>query len=60
VSLFIKLLPGVKIRIGRRGRVRVGLGPPILRRWLGAGGSGGSTGAGPVSAYRARRRRRSL
>ena len=33
-------------------------GPRIARRWIGAGGHGWSTGAGPVSAYRPDRRRR--
>ena len=58
MGIYIRLMPGVKVRIGRRGRVRVGLGPRFLRRWMGAGGSGWSTGAGPVSAYRGDRRRR--
>lgn len=58
MAVYLRLLPGVKIRIGRRGRVRLGIGPRIARRWTGAGGHGWSTGAGPVSAYRPDRRRR--
>jgi hypothetical protein len=58
MSVFLRLAPGVKIRLGRRG-VRWGLGP----RWLrfhtgGGGGSGVSTGAGPVTFYEPLRRRR--
>jgi hypothetical protein len=33
MSLYIRLIPGVKIRIGRRGRTRVGIGPRWLRLW---------------------------
>ena len=58
MSIYIRLLPGVKVRIGRRGRTRVGIGPRWLRFWSGAGGRGVSTGAGPVSVYRPLPRRR--
>jgi hypothetical protein len=47
----------LRLRLTRRG-VRAGIGPRLLRRWVGRGGSGWSTGAGPVSAYRPDRRRR--
>jgi hypothetical protein len=60
MSLYLRLMPGVKIRIGRRG-VRAGIGPRWLRRWGGRGGGGWSSGAGPLSVYvpdRRRRRRR--
>jgi hypothetical protein len=58
MSLYLRLMPGVKIRLGRRGRVRVGLRPRWLRRWGGAGGSGWSTEAGSLSYYRPDRRRK--
>jgi hypothetical protein len=41
----------------RRG-VRARIGPRIARLHVGAGGTGFSTGAGPVSYYRPLRRRR--
>ena len=50
-TVYIRLAPGVKVRLGRRG-ARVGVGPRWLRFWFGKGGRGVSTGAGPVSAYR--------
>jgi hypothetical protein len=59
MSIYLRLMAGVKIRIGRRGRVRVGLGRRLLRIHGGAGGRGVSTGAGPVTWYSPLRRRRS-
>jgi hypothetical protein len=58
VSVYLRLAPGVKVRIGRRGRTRWSLEPRWLRLHLGAGGDGISTGAGPVTYYRPLRRRR--
>jgi hypothetical protein len=57
MAVYLKILPGLKVRLGKRG-VRVGIGPRIARGWLGAGGPGVSSGAGPVSAHRGLRRRR--
>lgn len=57
MSVFIKILPGVKVRLGRRG-ARWAIGPRAARLQVGAGGPGDSTGAGPVSWYRPIRRRR--
>jgi hypothetical protein len=57
MSIFLRLLPGVKVRLTRRG-VRWGLGPRAARLHFGAGGTGVSTGAGPFSWYRPLRRRR--
>jgi hypothetical protein len=51
MSIYIPLLSGVKIRVGPRGRTRVGVGPRWLRFWAGAGGRSVSTGAEPVSWY---------
>lgn len=50
MGLYLKLLPGVRIRISGRG-VRASVGPRIARVHVGAGGTGVSTGAGPVSLY---------
>ena len=63
MSLFLKIAPGVKIRIGRRGRVRWSLGPRLFRLHAGGGYRGGvSTGAGPFTWFwplgRSRRGRR--
>jgi hypothetical protein len=49
MSVYLRIAPGLKVRIGR---------PRWLRFWAGAGGRGVSTGAGPVSMYRPLRRRR--
>jgi hypothetical protein len=57
MGIYIRLAPGVKIRLSRRG-VRWAVGPRAARLHLGAGGPGVSTGAGPFSAYRGPRRRR--
>jgi hypothetical protein len=59
VSVYLKIAPGVKIRIGRRGLVRWSLGPRAARLHTGGGYPPGvSTGAGPVTWYRSLRRRR--
>jgi hypothetical protein len=58
MSIYLRLMPGVKVRIGRRGRLQYGLGPRWLRIHGGAGGEGVSTGAGPFTFYRPLRRRR--
>jgi hypothetical protein len=57
MGIYLRLLPGVKVRITRRG-VRFGLGPRIARLHAGRGGAGVSTGAGPFSLYKGLRRRR--
>lgn len=46
----VKLAPGVRIRASSRG-VRTSVGPRIARVHVGGGGTGFSTGAGPVSYY---------
>jgi hypothetical protein len=51
MGLYIRLAPGLKLRATSRG-LRVGVGPRQARMWMGAGGTGVSTGAGPVSVYR--------
>jgi hypothetical protein len=52
MSIYLRLLPGVKIRIGKRG-VRWSLGPRAARVHAGGGYRAGvSTGAGPFTAYR--------
>lgn len=51
MGVYIRPFPGLKLRFTKRG-VRAGVGPRWLRAWFGAGGSGISTGAGPVSYYR--------
>jgi hypothetical protein len=58
MAIYIRLAPGIKIRIGKRGRTRIALGSRLLGAHFGAGGTGVSTGAGPVSLYKALRRRR--
>jgi hypothetical protein len=45
VGIYLRIAPGVKVRLTRRG-VRWGLGPRLLRAHFGAGGTGVSTGAG--------------
>ena len=57
MSLYLRPSRFLKLRISRRG-VRAGVGPRWLRLWGGAGGSGVSTGAGPLTYYRSLRRRR--
>lgn len=50
-GLLLKVAPGVKIRASSRG-MRASVGPRAARVHFGAGGTGFSTGAGPVSLYR--------
>ncbi|HUY51695.1 MAG TPA: DUF4236 domain-containing protein [Streptosporangiaceae bacterium] len=57
MGIYLKLLPGVRVRLSRRG-TRWSVGPRAARLHFGAGGKGVSTGAGPFSLYRALRRRR--
>jgi hypothetical protein len=59
MSLHLRLAPGVRARIGRRGRTRWSLGPRLSRLHTGGGyRSGVSAGAGRVSLYHGLRRRR--
>lgn len=51
MGLYFRLAPGLKLRATSRG-LRIGVGPRSARLWLGAGGTGMSTGAGPVSFYK--------
>lgn len=51
MSLYLRIAPGVKVRVSRRG-LRWSLGPREARLHFGAGGTGVSTGAGPWTAYR--------
>ena len=51
MSVYFRIAPGLKLRATKSG-LRVGLGPRAGRVWLGAGGTGVSTGAGPVSFYK--------
>lgn len=57
MGIYLRLLPGVKVRLTRRG-ARWGIGPRGARVHFGAGGTGVSTGAGPFTWYRGLRRRR--
>jgi len=57
MGIYLRLLPGVKVRVTRRG-VRWGLGPRAARLHVGRGGPGVSAGAGPFSLYRSLRSRR--
>jgi hypothetical protein len=57
MGIYLRILPGIKIRLTRRG-VRLGPGPGATRIHLGSGGRGVSTGAGPFTAYWGLRRRR--
>jgi hypothetical protein len=50
MGFYFKLAPGVKIRATHRG-LRASVGPRAARVHVGAGGTGVSTGAGPVSLY---------
>jgi hypothetical protein len=50
MGFYFKIAPGVKIRATRRG-LRASVGPRAARVHFGAGGTGVSTGAGPVSLY---------
>ncbi len=50
MGFYFKLAPGVKIRASSRG-LRASVGPRAARVHFGAGGTGVSTGAGPVSLY---------
>jgi hypothetical protein len=52
MGFYFKVAPGVKIRATKRG-LRASVGPRAARVHFGAGGTGVSTGAGPVSLYRA-------
>ncbi len=56
MGVYFRLLPGVKVRLTRRG-VRWGIGPRAARVHFGAGGRGISTGAGPFTWFRPLRRR---
>jgi hypothetical protein len=56
MGIYLKILPGVKVRLTRRG-VRWDIGPRAARLHLGAGGPGVSTGARPTSVYRGLRRK---
>lgn len=60
MGFYFKVAPGVRIRATSRG-LRASVGPRVARVYFGAGGTGFSTGAGPVSLYKAagggRRRR---
>ena len=51
MGIYLKIMPGVKVRLTRRG-VRWGLRPRAARLHFGAGGTGVSTGWGPISVYR--------
>ncbi len=52
MGTYITIVPGlVRARHTKRGW-RLSVGPRILRRHFGAGGSGWSTGWGPFSHYR--------
>lgn len=57
MGIYVRLAPGVKVRLTKRG-LRWGVGPRAARLHFGAGGTGISTGAGPFSAYRPLRRKR--
>jgi hypothetical protein len=48
MGFYFKVAPGVKIRATKRG-LRASVGPRAARVHFGAGGTGVSTGAGPVS-----------
>jgi hypothetical protein len=52
MGFYFKIAPGVKVRATRRG-LRASVGPRAARVHFGAGGTGVSTGAGPVSLYHA-------
>jgi hypothetical protein len=53
MGLYFRIAPGVKLRLRlTKSGVRAGIGPRAARFWVGAGGTGVSTGAGPVSLYR--------
>jgi hypothetical protein len=51
MGVYFRIAPGLKLRASKSG-LRVGVGPRAGRLWFGAGGTGASTGAGPVSFYR--------
>ncbi len=57
MAIYLRILPSVKVRIGRRGR-RWLLGERLFRYHTGAGGKGVSTGVGPFSLYKPLSRRR--
>lgn len=50
MGFYFKVAPGVRIRATRRG-LRASVGPRAARVHFGSGGTGVSTGAGPVSLY---------
>lgn len=50
MGFYFRLAPGVRLRVTSRG-VRTSVGPRLARLHFGAGGTGISTGAGPVSYY---------
>jgi hypothetical protein len=51
MGIYVRLLPGVKVRLSKRG-VRWAIGSRAARIHVGAGGRSVSTGAGPFSLYR--------
>lgn len=51
MGFYFKLAPGVRVRASSRG-LRASVGPRAARVHFGAGGTGVSTGVGPVSVYR--------
>ena len=53
MSLYIRPFRFLKIRVGRRGRTRVGIGPRWLRIWGGAGVSGGEHRSRPGDVLQA-------
>jgi hypothetical protein len=57
MGLHLRLLPGAKARLTRRG-MRCVLGPRAAGLHPGTGRSGASTGAAPFTWYRPLRRRR--
>jgi hypothetical protein len=57
MGLYLRPSRLLKMRISKRG-TQVGIGARWLRLHVGAGGTGVSTGAGPVSWYKPLRRRR--
>jgi hypothetical protein len=50
VGVYLRVAPGLKLRATKRG-IRAGIGPRAARVWVGAGGPGVSTGAGPFTLY---------
>src|SRR5437868_732064 len=50
MGLYFQVAPGLKLRLTKSG-VRAGVGPRAARLWVGAGGPGVSSGAGPFTMY---------